>query len=176
MKRLFIAAFLMLCFTTYGQTYVDLSNMTDDVILGQNCSSSQEPQQFVTDDVNLNGFEVELRNSTLTVNGDINGEGEIEGCGQSQLCINGTTGDEVEIEDDLSCSTLSMQSYNQELNFTITNNWLTVKDVDYINLYEISGKKVISAKGNSIDLSIVDTGVYVIQTSRGNKKLLIKQQ
>lgn len=80
---------LMLLFSTaaFSQTFVDLSNLTEDIVLGQNCSQSQTPQEFVTNNIGMNGYKITLKNSNLKIDGFINNTGgEIATCGQSTFC------------------------------------------------------------------------------------------
>lgn len=118
MKKLFLLGVLVIFQMANSQTVIDLSNMTENITIGQNCSNSQEQEQFITNgDVNLNGFTVDLRNSLLSVNGNINGEGNIQGCGNSKVCKTGSIQNNpiftnVEILDN--CPTLSVPEYDFE--------------------------------------------------------------
>lgn len=88
MKKI-LCLLLLISSISFSQTYVDLSDMTEDVILGQNCSQSQTPQEFVTGNVKLNGYTIRLRNSNLKIEGFILETGlggEIDTCGQSTFC------------------------------------------------------------------------------------------
>lgn len=105
---------IMLTTILTAQTVVNLSGMTQDVTLGQNCSNSQAQQEFVTYlDVNLNGKKLDLRNAHLTVYANINGNGRIEGCGNSKICTTGAIQnnpvfDDVEI---VNCSVLNLPEF-----------------------------------------------------------------
>ncbi len=114
MKTIFTALAIMLTTILTAQTPVNLSGMTQDMPLGQNCSNSQAQEQFITTgDLNLNGKTLHLRNAYLTVTGYIKGPGRIEGCGNSKICTmnaiqNSPVFNSVEV---VNCSTLGVPEF-----------------------------------------------------------------
>ena len=117
MKKLLLVLVLLMSTIATSQTIIDLSGMTGDVTLGQNCSASQEPQHYVTEgDVNLNGFKLRLKNSTLQVNGNINGGGQIVTCGQSTFCASGTIQNNPSYDSSAYCHTLSVSTFELDMN------------------------------------------------------------
>jgi hypothetical protein len=179
MKKVIYLLSLLMSTLMYSQVEVDLSNMTGDVDLGQNCSSSQTPQEFVTTgDVNLNGYEITLRNAILFVTGDLNGDGEIETCGQSQsqICVSGTVSGDVEFEGvSTDCSTLSTPNYNiNKLSYSYSSftGILDVPNVKTIEVYNLHGQQLIVAKGSLIDLSNINTNVILVRTDMGSFKFI----
>ena len=149
MKKLFLSTVLLVLTTvmSFSQTQIDLSNLTQDIDLGQNCSSSQTPQQFITTgDVNLNGYEIDLRNAILIITGNLNGPGEIDGCGQSELCVQGVVQNNPEIDDVNTCNTLSINTittknlnvpllvYNSSISFLILEIDILSNSLFLINL------------------------------------------
>lgn len=133
---------------TSAQTQVDLSGMTHNISLGQNCSSSQEPELFETiQDVNLNGYTITLRNSILKINGNLNGGGRIEVCGNSNsfICLTGSIQNNIVLQGItiVNCSVLSTDT------FEYVNE--IPKNLNYA-VYNILGKEVSKGNTNSLDL------------------------
>lgn len=176
MKK-FLLLFLMLgSLTLTAQTTIDLSGMTEDVTLGQNCSASQTPQEYVTTgDVNLNGFELDLRNVNLTVNGNINGGGEIEACGQSTICYTGAIQNNPEFDDitAVSCSTLSNPEFTTEDRFSFDNRTktVTIKNSKFIKVFDMNGREVLSTKEETLNFSTLSDGLYIFKSDKFTKKL-----
>ncbi len=107
---------LVLSFTMQSQTLVDLSNMNHNIVLGNDCSSSEQPDLFeTTGNANFNGYKVTLRNSKLKINGNFNGPGTIEACGNSnsQICVTGITQNNPTLNgiEIVNCSVLSLPKY-----------------------------------------------------------------
>lgn len=133
MKKLILLGVLITSMFVKAQTAIDLSGMTGNTTLGQNCSSSQEPQSFVTSgDLNLNGFKLRLKNATLIVNGNLNGSGEIDVCGQSTFCVNGVIQNNPVYDPEALCNTLSSNEYELD----ISNIPINIR----YRVYDISGK------------------------------------
>ncbi len=177
MKKVLSVLVLLMSLTLTAQTSVNLSGMTEDVTLGQNCSTSQTPQEYITTgDVNLNGFELNLKNVNLTVIGNVNGSGDIEYCGQSQMCVNGNIQNSPEIEDGLDCSTLSNTEFTTKDSFSFSNvtKRVTIRNSQYIKVYDLSGKTVLSTKEETLDFSTLRCGVYVFASDKFAKKLYVK--
>lgn len=145
-----------------AQITIDLSGMISDLTLGNNCSSSQQQVYYqTTSDLNLNGRTLNLRNVTLKINGNINGNGQIKGCGNSSICY-----------------TLAIQNNPRIDDITITNcNPLSIEDfrLTYPNLeceiYNISGQ--LLHKGLIKDNYIYPSNqILIIKTNQGIFKIL----
>lgn len=176
MKKLLAVLVLLVSLTLTAQTTIDLSGMTDDVTLGQNCSSSQTPEQYVTTgDVNLNGFELDLRNVILVINGNLNGDGEIEGCGQSSLCVSGSIQNDPEIEDVsvVECSSLSDAEFNTKPLFSLNLRTKTIEitDSEFIRVYSMSGQLLLETNGTILNFSALGDGIYIFQSNNFVKRI-----
>ena len=136
---------ILLSININAQTSIDLSNMTSNVTLGQNCGNNQEVTDYVTPSgLNLNGFVLRLKNANLVVTGDIEGLGNIILCGNSTICTNGTIQNNVKINGsydydptDYVCNTLSNQQFEIDLD--------NIQD-KFINLpymkYDVTGRQI----------------------------------
>lgn len=176
MKKLLLLLALVSTVLTFGQTSIDLSGMTEDVKLGQNCSASQTPQHYIaTGDVNLNGFELDLRNVTLTITGNLNGSGSVIGCGQAVLTVQGDIQNDPEIEDGLLDTTLSAPVFTTADSFSFSNvtKIVTIKNSDYIKVYDLSGRVVLSTKEESLNFSSLVCGVYIFTSEKFTKKIYV---
>lgn len=174
MKKFITVLVLLLSLTMFSQTTIDLSGMTEDITLGQNCSQSQTPEEFVTTgDANLNGFTINLKNSNLTVTGNLNGNGEIEGCGQSSLCVNGATQNNPNIEDGLDCNTLSNNEVELTPVFSFSNVTKTIKihNSTFIHVYSMTGQLVLESKGDTLRFEGLPTGIYIFKGDNLTRKL-----
>lgn len=114
MKKLF----LILLFSAIANSQ-NLS-LTGNMSLGQNCGQGQPTQTFTYQDVNLNGYTLELRNVNLQITNNLNGAGSIVSCGNpnqtsSSVCISGNIQNNPNING-LSC-TLSTEKF--ELNQSV---------------------------------------------------------
>ena len=81
---------ILLLFTCISFAQTNLS-LTSNISLGQDCGNGQH-ETFTYQDVNLNGYNIDLRNATLNVLGNLNGTGSITKCGNknnSFVCVNG---------------------------------------------------------------------------------------
>ncbi|MEO0202542.1 MAG: T9SS type A sorting domain-containing protein [candidate division WOR-3 bacterium] len=58
--------------------------------------------------------------------------------------------------------------------FYIRNNVLYVKSEDYVKIYDISGKIVLSTKNNVISLKSLKPGLYVVSIGNKNYKIVLK--
>lgn len=130
---------LMLLFTiiSTAQQQINLSGITQNMSIGQDCSSSQTPEQYrTTGDMNLNGKTVQLRNTYLEVTGNLNGSGSIAFCGNSSLCVRGVIQNNPNIESGLlNCSTLSVVEFDFR------------RDFDYnFEIYNLAGQKIKQGK------------------------------
>lgn len=120
---------ILLCSLSFGQTV----SLTSNEVYGQNCGMNQPVETIIINgDLNLNGFELTLKNVSLTVTGNINGPGAIDMCSNpnqnnSSVCVNGVIQNSPNLNG-LTC-TLSIE----EFNFT--------KDYGYwYRVYDIQGK------------------------------------
>lgn len=163
-----------------SQTVIDLSGITGTVTLGSNCSNSQTPQEFVTTgDLNLNGFTLKLRNANLIVTGNLNGGGSIIGCGSSSnICVTGNIQNNPQLNSNitLNCNSLSTDNFklnSSNYNFNRSTKVLTVDSIKFINVYDLTGKLIKTSQSNSIILDNLDSGLYLINTNRGNIKLYL---
>lgn len=157
---------LLLLITTSGFAQSSLT-LTQNTTLGQNCGNGR-----VTDavyrDVNLNGFNLELRNVNLQVTGDLNGPGQITRCGNydhSNLCVAGGIQNNVNTGG-LTCSTLS----TDEFVFTPDNYGR-----DY-TIFTLTGQQVAKGKTNEEMFKNLPVGVVLILKVEGfvGKKLIIE--
>ena len=139
-RNLFIILLIVLTSTINAQITIDLSNLTENITLGNNCSSSQYPEEFETiGDVNLNGFELHLKNANLRINGNLNGPGEITHCNNdnSHLCITGFTNNNPNLSN-LQCIVLSIERFE----LIPQNYFLNYK------IYNLTGKLLLEGKTN----------------------------
>ena len=77
MKKLFLSTVLLVLTTvmSFSQTQIDLSDLTEDIDQGQNCSSFQTTQQFITTgNVNLNDYKIDLRSVDFIIVHDLTGK------------------------------------------------------------------------------------------------------
>ncbi len=141
MKKL-ITVLLLFTAVSYCQTTIDLSGITENDTLGSNCSNSQTVNSYeTTGDLNLNGHTLNLRNVSLKVNGNINGDGSIIKCGQSTLCKTGILQNNPIIENGLltdSCTTLNLQDFEE-----------IPRNLNY-KIYDMLGRLIQEGKTNSI--------------------------
>jgi hypothetical protein len=163
MKKLFLLVLLVVGITTKAQTTIDLSGMTTNLTLGQNCSSSQTPQQYITTgDVNLNGKTLNLKNVILKVNGNINGGGRIEGCGQAKLNLTGVIQNNPQIEEGL-LVTLGLQTFNLIKDIP--------KNLNY-KVYDIMGRLIYQGNTNNIKLPIKQLIILKVEGYEPKKMIL----
>ena len=180
MKKLFLSPVLLVLTTvmSFSQTQIDLSGLTGDIDLGQNCSSSQTPQQFITTgDVNLNGYEIDLRNAILIVTGNLNGPGEIDGCGQSELCVQGVVQNNPEIDDVNICNTLSINTIptkNLKVHYNQNTQTINIPGVDFIMVYDLTGKLIRKSELDNISISNIKNEILLLYTNKGTFKFLRK--
>ena len=81
---------ILLLFTCISFAQTNLS-LTNNISLGHDCGNGQH-ETFAYQDVNLNGYTINLRNATLKVLGNLNGTGSITKCGNqnnSFVCVDG---------------------------------------------------------------------------------------
>ena len=71
---------LLLALFALGANAQNLS-LTGNMTLGQNCGQGQPIQTLIYQDVNLNGYNLELRNVRLQILNNLNGSGSITTCG-----------------------------------------------------------------------------------------------
>ena len=157
-----ITIFVLFITSLNAQITIDLSGMTSNITLGNNCSSSQQQSYYqTTGDLNLNGKTLYLRNTTLKVNGNINGSGEIKSCGNSSICY-----------------TLSIQNNPEFDDVTAVNcNTLSIKDFKLIypnlecKIYDISGKLLHTGLVKDDYIYPLDQ-ILIIKTNQGTFKIL----
>jgi hypothetical protein len=90
---------ILISFISFAQpsdaTFIDLSNMTGNVVLGDdigfepNCDTPI--QSFVTNDIDFNGYQIILNNAILYVEGDIQFGGSFKGYCNATVCVLGGT-------------------------------------------------------------------------------------
>lgn len=162
MKKIIILAVLVIQMIATAQTQVDLSNMTSNITLGQNCSSSQTPEEYVTiGNVNLNGYELNLRNVKLTIRGNLNGTGNVDHCGQSNLVLSGTVQNNPNLNGiPTTFTTLSLAEFKLQ----------DIRSYEDVKVFDMQGKFL----GNGSDLSTLSTGIYIfIAKGYKSKKVYI---
>jgi len=105
MKRI-----LLLAFFAIGANAQTVS-LTANTTYGSNCGQGQ-PQEIrnIAGDLNLNGKTLDLRSTRLTVQGNINGPGSIIGCGNSNVCVNGSVQNNPNLNG-LTCNALSLEKF-----------------------------------------------------------------
>ncbi len=167
MKTTFTLLALMLTTILTAQTVVNLSGMNSDIILGEDCSSSQPMTEFVANgDLNLNGYTLHLRNAHLKVNGNINGNGSVVGCGVSKICKTGSIQNNPNIEHNLlvDCSVLDVDSFESIDSIP--------KNIEY-SLYNLMGQEIY--KGNTSLLYIPLNQVVIIKVGGfQSKKIFVE--
>lgn len=114
MKRI-----LLLTLFTLGVNAQNLS-LTGNTTLGQNCGQGQPVQTITYQDVNLNGYNLDLRNVRLQVLNNLNGSGSITSCGNpnqnsSSVCVSGS------IQNNPNLNGLSCTLSSEKFNFTSEN-------------------------------------------------------
>ena len=173
-----VAIFIATTTLTLSQTEIDLSNLTQNINLGQNCSSSQLPRQFIHyGDANLNGFEINLRNAILTITGNIIGPGEIDGCGQSQLCGVDVIQSDININGVVSCSTLNINTVateNLKVTYDSNTQIITIPNVDFIRIYDLTGRLIKKSELDNISISNIKNEILLLYTNKGTFKFLRK--
>ena len=178
MKKLFTLLLIVMSITLTAQTYVNLSEMNGDIDLGGNCPNFQEQEVFITTgDANLNGNVVRLRNARLEIMGKYNGPGEIDGCGQATVYIqgaiqNGGEIDESNVEvtgDPLRTNTYLLKS---EYNYSRGTKLLTFKTPMRVQVYNMLGQIFIDTTSDSINLSQLSEGLVLVKTEKGFIKLV----
>ena len=88
-------------------------SLTSDISLGQDCGNGQH-QTFTYQYVNLNGFTITLRNATLNVLNNLNGNGSITKCGNQNnafVCVNGSIQNNVNLNG-ISCQSLDVPEFH----------------------------------------------------------------
>lgn len=70
------------------------------------------------------------------------------------------------------CTTLDVDDIVERDIFTVESNriWINAT-IDY-EIYDIAGTKVKSGSNNSIDISSLPTGIYIIKSEKGSHKFL----
>ena len=112
MKTKFL--FLAVVFTTmiFGQS-LSLTENTTLPLQGGNCGNGNKTQ-LTFQYVNLNGYNLELRNVDLNVTQNINGPGSITTCGNqnnSSICYSGALQNNANLNG-ITCSSLSTPTFN----------------------------------------------------------------
>jgi len=178
MKKLFTLLLIVMSITLTAQTYVNLSEMNGDIDLGGNCPNFQEQEVFITTgDANLNGNVVRLRNARLEIMGKYNGPGEIDGCGQATVYIQGAIQNGGEIDEsnvEVTGDTLRINTYllKEDYNYNRVTKLLTFKQPMRVQVYNILGQVFVDRTSDSIDLSQLSKTVVLIQTEIGSVTLL----
>lgn len=166
MKKSLLLLMLFIGVTVSAQTTVDLSGLTSDITLGEDCSSSETPEAFITTgDANLNTFKVTLRNSTLRVNGNINGPGRITACGNSnsEMCLTGSVQNNPNLNGVtiVDCNTLNIDTF-------VSVNEIP-KNLNYI-VYNTLGQVI--SKGNTTNLDLPRNVIFLLKVEGFKTKKL----
>lgn len=134
MKTLF-KLIILISFSIQAQTEINLSGITSDGSIGQNCSNSQPQEDFITTgDVNLNGYILKLKNVNLEITGNLNGPGVLDACGNSSFCIGGIMQNGAGYNGErLNCDTLSIKEYNIEDNLPLEKSYA---------IYDLQGRLI----------------------------------
>lgn len=178
MKKITITLLLLvavLTMTAQTQT-VDLSGLTDDMQLGSNCG--QDPEVFITSgDMNLNGFTLTLKNVTLDVMGNFNGEGTIENsCSQncSMIYIQGVDQSNSTVDSciEFSSDPLKTVNYLWSDQYTYNNKVLVFKFSGRVVVYNLLSQTLIDTVSDTIDLSQLNDVIVIVRTEKGSMKLL----
>jgi len=86
--------FLIIPFFVFAQNQIDLSEMTGNVLFGDEIGfepiCSDELEVFNVGDIDFNGYQIILNGVQLIVDGDVEFGGSFRGYCDSVLCINGT--------------------------------------------------------------------------------------
>lgn len=142
MKRI-----LLLAFFAIGANAQSVS-LTANTTYGTNCGQGQ-PQEIrnIAGDLNLNGFTLTLKNTRLTIQGNLNGSGSIVACGnpnqsQSNVCVNGSVQNNPNLNG-LNCNALSLETFELDQ---------SVYGLNY---------KVYDVKGKFIKSGVVDQFFYI---------------
>lgn len=142
-------------------------NLTKNVEIGTNCGNAQHTT-VTYQDVNLNNYKIILRNTTLIITGNLNGQGEIDKCGNqnnSFLCLYGTIQGTPNLNN-LSCQTLS----NDNFEFIQENYGLEFK------VFDISGREISKGVTNANMFENLPKNQVLIVKVEGfkTKKLILK--
>lgn len=162
MKKSILLILLLIVTVSFSQTTINLSGMTSDLSLGQNCSQSQTPLGYVTNgnskDLNLNGKTLNLRNVKLIVLGNINGPGIITYCGQSNIVLQGVIQNNPNLNNIPINVNLDLQDFNME----------NIKYYEDLKIYDFTGKYIT----NNPNIEELDSGGYIL-TAKGRKSIKI---
>lgn len=88
-------------------------SLTSNISLGQNCGNGQH-QTFTYNDVNLNCYTIDLRDATLNVLNNLNGDGSITKCGNqnnSFVCVTGAIQNNVNLNG-ITCQSLDVPEFD----------------------------------------------------------------
>jgi phospholipase/lecithinase/hemolysin len=168
MKQIKLFIILLITLTSIistAQTQINLSNMTDSVTLGWNCSSSQIQSEYIADNALLNHNTINLRNSILRINGNIVGPGQINFCGNSKLCVEGQIIDLTYNPSLLDCSTLSLNTFE--------NLEQIPKNLNY-SIYDLNGKLLSKGNTNNLQLLLKQPFLLKVEGYKVKKLYLIK--
>ncbi len=142
---------LLISVTGFSQTLT----LTENITLGHDCGNGNH-QVFTYQDVNLNGYNIDLRNATLKVLRNLNGSGSITKCGNqnnSFVCVNGAIQNNPNLNG-LTCNSLSNEKFELSdktigLNYTV---------------YDLMGREVKSGKvDNSFYLTFPEIGFMIVK-------------
>ena len=167
MKKIIVLLAFALTMSLSAQTPVELSGMTGDLTLGNNCGNGEYMEFITYGDANLNGYTLTIRNAKLTITGNLNGGGKIKTNCKATFCVNGSIQNQVDYKDkDLNCETLSNSTAELELRtYDYSRGVLTIKDAKYIAIYNMVGQKVLEANRNTLDLTYIQKNIYIIRAS-----------
>ena len=160
MKKIITLLVLVIGMITTAQTQINLSGMTSNITLGQNCSQSQNPEEYVTTaNINLNGFTLNLKNVKLTVRGNLNGIGNVTHCGQSNIVLQGI------IQNNPNLNNIPITSIVLDLKeFELQN----IKYYEDIKIFDLQGKYI----SKEFDFEKLKSGIYIVLV-KGYKSIKI---
>ena len=151
MKQLF---FMLLSIGAFSQTV----SLTSNTTYGTNCNPNETPTEVIINgDLNLNGYTVFLKNTNLTITGNLNGAGEIKHCNSnnnSTLCVFGAIQNNPELNG-LSCY-LTLPKFDIK------------KDYGYkFEVFDLNGKLLYAGVSDENTMSNLPKQQFVIFIVRG---------
>lgn len=177
--------------TMSAQIYIDLSNMTETIHLGENDCSGEQTHYITTGDVNLNGHKIELEYVFLEVMGDINGHGKIhghQGCDTSTVYVQGVVNTSehvhphlpnyIKIQDNVEITSDPLRVETEVLLprvhyvYNRQTKVLSLTGEQEVRVYNTLGQLLISEFTDAINLSQLDNAVVIVRTKNGGLKLL----
>ena len=153
-----------------SQVFLDLSEMTSDITLGNECGLGDYLEYETYGDAHLNGFNITIKNCSFIINGQLHSGGGLviipSGCPSifkySSVSSEEYTLDQLEFIDD------------RDKKFKYSDGILTVKGAKEIGLANMVGQVILKEKGNSLNIENVNKGVYVLFAHKDNTTITCK--